>query len=58
MKNKEKRQIKKLFGVYKHVIDSISHLDKTKSYRERLITRCNEISKETGVSFRKSSIIK
>ena len=54
MKNKEKRQIKKLFGVYKHVINSISHIDKTRSYRERLITRCNKISKETGISFRKS----
>lgn len=58
MKNKEKRQIKKLFGVYKQVINHISHLDKTKSYRERLITRCSEISEKTGVSFRKLQIVK
>ena len=58
MKNKERKQIKKLFGIYKQVINAISHLDKTKSYRKRLITRCNQISEETGVSFRKLQIVK
>ena len=58
MKNKEKKQIKKLFGIYKQVINTISHLDKTKAYRKKLIIRCNQISEETGVPFRKLQIVK
>lgn len=49
MTNKEKKQIKKLYGFYKNCINATSFNKNTKSFRERIKEKMNLISNKTNV---------
>ena len=49
MNRKERKQIKKLFGIYKNCINTMSFDKNTKHYRNMIKNRIYEISKNTKI---------